>query len=462
MKKQNIEVEGGELLIQSKEGHYAVIPAKHRQEVMDMIKDGCNDCINNYIQALPKDSDYAEDGSLLPDWNKVKAVLNPKNWGVDDYSDKGDFGTAYSTARKAGEKEFMWNNKRFNTNYDGTPQQQLKETGITDERLQGKSEIRKRIVNNIVPQGYGHIGSAVKAIITNTPEMPVPDKEVKYLIPTKKESTRYREEAIDPTKGGRILPRDLWDESKGKAHYDALSLTMGFPQKYNSFGVSSYKPSISKENNTIYYKLTNDTTINNILQRALEPGSTYQVGDLIYKTTTLPIGGSKQLEAESAYNPNITESEGSLGTYTVSRGEDDRGEYISYYDINDYSPFGSYMPGKGGGKNAINSPFGKSFEIYDRIYIKDYGDGQKKRMYYTDKELSELDVNKKNFDALALQREFSNRGYKLPESTKEDGSFDGIWGDETKNALIDWQNKMRPKPIVDKATGLDKYSKNQY
>ena len=67
MKKQNIEAEGGEILIQSKEGHYAIIPAKHRQEVMDMVKDGCDDCINNYIQTLPKDSDYAEDGSLYPE-----------------------------------------------------------------------------------------------------------------------------------------------------------------------------------------------------------------------------------------------------------------------------------------------------------------------------------------------------------------------------------------------------------
>lgn len=67
MKKQNIEVEGGELLIMSDEGHYAVIPSKHRQEVIDMVKDGCDDCINNYIQTLPRDSDYAEDGSLIPD-----------------------------------------------------------------------------------------------------------------------------------------------------------------------------------------------------------------------------------------------------------------------------------------------------------------------------------------------------------------------------------------------------------
>ena len=58
-----------------------------------------------------------------------------------------------------------------------------------------------------------------------------------------------------------------------------------------------------------------------------------------------------------------------------------------------------------------------------------------------------------------MQKELSNRGYKLPKSTTEDGTFDGILGDETKNALLDWQNKNKPKPILDKATGLDRYSK---
>jgi peptidoglycan hydrolase-like protein with peptidoglycan-binding domain len=66
-------------------------------------------------------------------------------------------------------------------------------------------------------------------------------------------------------------------------------------------------------------------------------------------------------------------------------------------------------------------------------------------MYYTDKELLELDINKKNFDTLALQIELSNRGYKLPKSTKKDGTFDGIWGDETKSALLDWQTKNKIK-----------------
>lgn len=88
MKNTNIEVEGGEILIQSKEGHYAIIPAKYRQEVMDMVKDGCDDCINEYIKTLPKDSDYAQDGSLLPNdedpiltsiYNKYPAFRNMGN-----------------------------------------------------------------------------------------------------------------------------------------------------------------------------------------------------------------------------------------------------------------------------------------------------------------------------------------------------------------------------------------------
>ena len=72
MKNTKIEVEGGEILIQSKEGHYAVIPAKHRREVMDMVKDNCDDCINSYIQGLPKEADYAEDGTLISGDDKNK------------------------------------------------------------------------------------------------------------------------------------------------------------------------------------------------------------------------------------------------------------------------------------------------------------------------------------------------------------------------------------------------------
>lgn len=66
MEKHDIEVEGGELLLMSKEGHYAIIPAKHRLEVIDMIKSGCKDCLNAYIKTLPREKNYADDGTVIP------------------------------------------------------------------------------------------------------------------------------------------------------------------------------------------------------------------------------------------------------------------------------------------------------------------------------------------------------------------------------------------------------------
>ena len=140
MKNKNIEVEGGELVLRSAEGHYAIIPAKHRLEVQGMIDDGCEDCLNNYIQTLPKEKDYAEDGTLIdpdpptkpkqglstysvvstdghkPVDNKkglstkiaeTYPILNPNNWGVENFSSYKEFGDAYEGARTKGLKEFM-------------------------------------------------------------------------------------------------------------------------------------------------------------------------------------------------------------------------------------------------------------------------------------------------------------------------------------------------------------------
>ncbi|OQC52450.1 MAG: hypothetical protein BWX56_00338 [Euryarchaeota archaeon ADurb.Bin023] len=138
----------------------------------------------------------------------------------------------------------------------------------------------------------------------------------------------------------------------------------------------------------------------------------------------LKIGESKQVEEPTGLV---------LRNFKIGRGQDEKGDYISYYDIWNLNPSFEFPI----------SEQGKPFEIYDRIYTKDYGDGKQKRMYYTDKELFDLDVNKKNFDTLALQKELVNRGYKLPKSTKEDGSLDGIWGDETKSALLQYQKSKK-------------------
>lgn len=53
-----------------------------------------------------------------------------RNLGTSDYSDKKDFDAAYSAAKKAGEEEFVWNSKRYNTKYAGTPRQEVGTYGV--------------------------------------------------------------------------------------------------------------------------------------------------------------------------------------------------------------------------------------------------------------------------------------------------------------------------------------------
>ena len=169
-------------------------------------------------------------------------------------------------------------------------------------------------------------------------------------------------------------------------------------------------------------------------------------------------------------------------------GNDENGKYISYYDKWDLNPYkGQYSSANISNIDDLSLGIGKPFEIYDRIYYREnpdsnkykeyddkirelgdlaiktqnkkyedeisklypirnsYYDKQNKyiRQYYSDKELSELDINKKNFDVQSLQKELNNRGYKLPNSTKKDGTFDGVWGDETKNALLEYQKSHK-------------------
>ena len=61
----NIEAEGQELILRNSHGDYVIIPKKHRLEVQDMVKDGCNGCIDSLVETLPTMADYANDGSLI-------------------------------------------------------------------------------------------------------------------------------------------------------------------------------------------------------------------------------------------------------------------------------------------------------------------------------------------------------------------------------------------------------------
>jgi hypothetical protein len=391
--------------------------------------------LNQYFINKQKDSPKFNEQPTpkLSQW-----AINPKNWGVEDLSNLKTRGEAFNTARNKGEKAFIYKGTRYNTNYAGTTEQQLKETGLTNEQLQNRSSLNKNLANNLYPVGYQNA-------ISRTFSAGVMNK--------KEEKRKYHEE------GKFEMPEMI--EAKNR-RLDALNLYSGIPQKNNTFGISKYIPTDSKDKNKTYYNFNSrdrehleekliDKLSYNPLAYMYTPDGKFSDGTLMSKETLKEMNSMKTINVgERQSDIDNINGMGTMGEYTISTGKDKRGKYISYYDKWDLNPLELSIAGK-----ELPTNFGKPFEIYDRVYVNNYGNNGLKRMFYTDDELSKLNPDKKNFDTLALQRELNNRGYELPKSIRKDkyedlirpdympNKFDGILGDETKQALLDWQNKNK-------------------
>lgn len=340
-----------------------------------------------------------------PKGGPIKGLLNPKNWFVKDFSEEEDFGMAYAKARAAGLKEFMWKGERKSTAYAGTPEQQLKETGITDEQMMPRTAVRERLEGGL----RENLGSFYY-------------DGAQYMLPHIAKTIMSPAKTYEPVGDDDAVEQDLF------------SLYLGQPQKFGSVGLSAYKPTVGKRENKTYYKINE---YGNRMPESIESIDRY-LEDNTDKKLAHP-------------DTRIPFTDLGLGSHTVTKGKDKRGEYISYYDKWDLNPM------KDGNSGDLSMGIGRPFEVYDRVHYKDYGDGGMKRMYFTDDELLNLDPDKKNFDTLALQRELVNRGVSLPLSQRppgysrydEDGqetkTYDGVYGGETKKALIEYQKKLRSK-----------------
>jgi len=308
------------------------------------------------IKKAPKGS------SLLLDWNKVKAILNyknlevpgldkvkatlnPKNWGVPDYSDKGSRDAAYAAAKRAGEKEFMWNGNRYHTKYGGTVQEEVK---------------------------------------SYFPE---------YNVITGVEPGDYVMTALcKSTKWPHVFTVDLNKKT-------VIDYPIGY--NYSEFGVSAYddtKYYASKINtDSIYDKISKRTENNNYGEYDFIDnncaGAVCAGLDLPYGKLPLPSTVPRKLKSKY---PTIEL------TSNVTDSKELDNLYDSFYN------------------DAKDPLLNTSINTFEK--------------HSSDKYLIKL-----------LQEVLFEKGYKLPKSTNKYGGFDGIWGDETKNALLDWQNKNNKK-----------------
>jgi len=296
--------------------------------------------------------------------NKIKSAINPKNWGVTDYSNSKDFSNAYKSARESGEKEFMYNGKRYSSNMSGTPQQQLKWSGITNDRLGISGNLEKRAYNTIIPSYYdgenGEKSTNVKNFIKNRNRF-YAEKEYNSLMETmvKEDSLGHDDNVASIIEKANVIRNDYMG-SDDKPSEDGWSIYLGQPQKHNSFGISNYKPNVAKDTNVNYY------TVNDKFSDELFD---------LYKNKQI----KKGLINESSFQRGTISENGSrarvLGNFTLDEGKDKKGNYISYYDKYDIEPTIPVI-----GKIKIDNIVGKPFEIYDRIYYKKDNKGNLSRI----------------------------------------------------------------------------------
>lgn len=141
--------------------------------------------------------------------------------------------------------------------------------------------------------------------------------------------------------------------------YDAWYLYLGLEQEHGTFEVSPYKPSVSKDTGKVYYRMPEkeEFILRNALLELTESGKDkMELRDNTHRWDT------KGKDSLARYIPKGYG--GIMGRYTVSKGEDEKGHYISYYDEWDLKLGGVF-----GDKEAHEmAGVGKPFEIYGRIY----------------------------------------------------------------------------------------------
>lgn len=202
-----------------------------------------------------------------------------------------------------------------------------------------------------------------------------------------------------------LLKNEYRDLSYNLEGNELWKYALGSPDELKEFTTSKYKPSISKNKNVEYIKPINVKFDSKDIERFLN-----KIGDKNFAVT-----GDKMT--------------GYLGDYKVSKGEDEEGKYISYYDKWNFK------------SKRLNKFLDRTPEIYDRIYYKDnpnykiYREFDEKildifdykeiakHVKKKDLNLSKTGIDPANLDPYLLQYAQGGKVMAKPKRKKQDGGF---------------------------------------
>lgn len=141
----------------------------------------------------------------------------------------------------------------------------------------------------------------------------------------------------------------------------------GLPLKYGNLAISKYQPTNGKDQNMEYVAIIDrefkKVVIENYIRifkdcDIIKEGLPEKARDEQVNEFTYRVSGYRRR------SDNRTRKDRAIGRYFISKGEDENGVYLSYYDVFDT------------GSKSIDAGeklgLTKRYEIYDRIYEKDF------------------------------------------------------------------------------------------
>ncbi len=310
---------------------------------------------------------------------KVINRINPKTAFLPRI-EADNFSEAYKLARQSGYKDFVWqeDGRPYNTYYKGSAEEQMDTYGISNEQLMNRNIIQNRLAENIYPFSYDEpVRRVIDAVIKNN-----------------KDPERVKDE-----KSISEDPNHTISQSAAQ-RMDCFRLYMGLPQKYNTLGISQYCPSKGKEQNIIYFK---DNALNRTIRdnmkdvllafndaendvkagRAMSFTDEWQKDNFVQGSAVMINAMSRYQEKNGEFPKDFCLGE-NWGGFTMTKGKDDKGCYLAYYDKWDLAAGrGLYSCVKGDLESKLskedleyffnflqntNTDFGRPFEAYDRIY----------------------------------------------------------------------------------------------
>jgi len=507
--KQNVEAEGGELILRNAEGHIAIIPKHRRGEAEAYLEADDQHSLGGLINSLPRAEDYAEDGSLYigipPDGNDSKVGLNAEN-GLTIPSGGAIAGVGATAGISTSEDEIPEFENSSKTEIVKNAIKVMFKDKLYSKDASGKTVAQNRLGANMEPEGYGAMWSrAYNAVIANKTD-PVrkeidetPAREPGKYIDPDVEHNMLRSDIINiynnkPTKHGLITKSNSRPLLSKDPNADYYSINDPIYEKGLISDVDNMKASID-ENKQILHSLNIPKDKLDVFGEDLfnvNFGESRDLGEGFFNKLESKVnrvlGIDKERTAdeikesrtrlkshfsndtEEQFNEKITklanyniktggirpESSGNImQNHFVTPGKDARGNYISYYDKWDINPASNLE------KKDIKTDFGKPVELYDRIYYKDYN-GTRKKMYMTDDELYNSDLKKgsvynKKLNIADLQKELVNRGFKLPKSTYEDDRPDDFKQYDPESAFYNVKGELNDETIQ----ALEKWKKTQ-